>query len=157
MLAPPRNGSLKIATGRYRSARPSSKARCAAVARERGDMTGEQHGLCCCREWMGSWGRTSQKASRSRRSERSMDLYRRRELRRKRGRRGRRNKDSRGKHQSSLQELDSYLIHQSSIPSTRAHQRGVYRGSGSLIVDLHLRRSRCLRVSSILHFDSRGR
>jgi hypothetical protein len=56
--------------------------------------------------------------------------------------------DSRGKHQSSLQELDSYLIHQSSIPSTREHQRGVYRGSGSLIVGLHLRRSRCLWISS---------
>ena len=52
--------------------------------------------------------------------------------------------DSRGKHQSSLQELDSYLIHQSSIPSTREHQRGVYQEFGSLIVDLHLRRSRCL-------------
>jgi len=55
--------------------------------------------------------------------------------------------DSRGKHQSSLQELDSYLIHQSSIPSTREHQRGVYQEFGSLIVDLHLRRSRCLGVS----------
>ena len=55
--------------------------------------------------------------------------------------------DSRGKHQSSLQELDSYLIHQNSIPSTREHQRGVYQESGSLIVDLHLRQSRCLGVS----------
>jgi len=61
-------------------------------------------------------------------------------------------KDSRGKHQSSLLELDSYLIRQSSIPSTREHQRAIYREFGSLIVDLHLRRSRCLRVSSILLF-----
>jgi len=36
MLAPPRNGSLKIATGRYRSARPSSEARGAAVICGRG-------------------------------------------------------------------------------------------------------------------------
>lgn len=64
--------------------------------------------------------------------------------------RGEKEEDSRGKHQSSLQELDSYLIHQSSILSTREHQRGVYREFGSLIEDLHLRQSRCLRISFAL-------
>jgi hypothetical protein len=38
MLAPPRKGSLKIATGRYWSARPSSEARGAAGIWRKGNL-----------------------------------------------------------------------------------------------------------------------
>jgi hypothetical protein len=34
MLAPPRNGSLKIATGRYRSATERSEVRCCSAGKE---------------------------------------------------------------------------------------------------------------------------